>query len=106
RRNLPLLRAGHGAGRPLWRRARPGGPILRAHARARGLVVTGASSPDAVVLCSVDRRGVATLTLNRPDKGNSYNQALLDALSGEVTRLGADPAGRVHALRANGNQFS
>jgi methylglutaconyl-CoA hydratase len=67
--------------------------------------VTGASSPDAVVLCSVDRRGVATLTLNRPDKGNSYNQAMLDALNGEVTRLGADPAVRVIALRASGKHF-
>jgi methylglutaconyl-CoA hydratase len=67
--------------------------------------VTGASSPDAVVLCSVDRRGVATLTLNRPDKGNSYNQAMLDALSSEVTRLGADPVVRVIALRGSGRHF-
>jgi methylglutaconyl-CoA hydratase len=67
--------------------------------------VTGASSPDAVVLCSVDGRGVATLTFNRPDKGNSYNQALLDVLNGEVVRLGADPAVRIVALRGSGKHF-
>jgi methylglutaconyl-CoA hydratase len=67
--------------------------------------VTGASSSDAVVVCSVDRRGVATLTLNRPDKGNSYNQAMLEALSGEVARLGADPAVRIVALRGSGKHF-
>ena len=67
--------------------------------------MTDASPPDAAVLRSVDRRGVATLTLNRPEKGNSYNQAMLDTLLAEVTRLGADPAVRVIVLRAGGKHF-
>jgi methylglutaconyl-CoA hydratase len=67
--------------------------------------VTVADSPDAVVLRSVDRRGVAMLTLNRPAKGNSYNQAMLDALVDEIARLGADPAVRVVVLRGSGKHF-
>jgi methylglutaconyl-CoA hydratase len=64
------------------------------------------SSPAAVVLRSVDGRGVATLTLNRPEKGNAYNQAVLDALLAEISALGADPAVRVVVLRASGKHFS
>jgi methylglutaconyl-CoA hydratase len=64
------------------------------------------SSPAAVVLRSVDERGVATLTLNRPEKGNAYNQAVLDALLAEISALGADPAVRVIVLRASGKHFS
>jgi methylglutaconyl-CoA hydratase len=67
--------------------------------------VTDAASPDAVVLRSLDRRGVAVLTLNRPDKGNAYDQAMLDALNGEVTRLADDPAVRIVVLRASGRHF-
>ena len=49
------------------------------------IALTGACVP------LLEKRGAtARLILNRPEKGNSYNQALLDALSGEVTRLGAD----------------
>jgi methylglutaconyl-CoA hydratase len=68
--------------------------------------MTEASSSAAVVLCSIDVRGVAILTLNRPEKGNAYNPALLDALHAEITTLGADPAVRVIVLRANGKHFS
>ena len=37
--------------------------------------------PDAPLLRAVDSRGIATLVFNRPEKSNSYNQALLDARS-------------------------
>ena len=67
--------------------------------------MTDASSPEVAVLGALDRRGVATLTLNRPEKGNRYNQAMLDTLLAEMTRLGADPAVRVIVLRAGGKHF-
>jgi hypothetical protein len=67
--------------------------------------VTDASSPEVAVLGALDRRGVATLTLNRPEKGNRYNQAMLDTLLAEMTRLGADPAVRIIVLRAGGKHF-
>ena len=46
-----------------------------------------------------------TLTFNRPEKGNSYNGAMLDALHDEFARLGADPAVRAIVLRGNGKHF-
>jgi len=60
----------------------------------------------APLLSAVDSRGVATLVFNRPEKSNSYNQALLDALLEEVTRLGADATVRVIVLRGTGKHFS
>ncbi len=60
---------------------------------------------DTTLLTQVDARGVATLTLNRPDKGNAYNQALLDALDQALARHAADVAIRVLVLRANGRHF-
>jgi methylglutaconyl-CoA hydratase len=61
---------------------------------------------DDPLLGTVDGRGIATLTFNRPDKGNSYNGAMLDTLHDEVARLGADPAVRALVLRGNGKHFS
>jgi methylglutaconyl-CoA hydratase len=61
---------------------------------------------DAALLRTVDGRGIATLTFNRPEKGNSYNQAVLDTLMDEIARLGADPAVRAIGLRGNGKHFS
>ena len=58
------------------------------------------------LLCAIDPRGVATLTLNRPDKGNCYNGAMLDALLDGFARLGADPAVRAIVLRGAGKHFS
>jgi methylglutaconyl-CoA hydratase len=62
-------------------------------------------APSPVLLADVDRRGIATLTLNRPDKGNSYSPALLEALLDACARLGADPAVRVIVLRGAGRHF-
>jgi methylglutaconyl-CoA hydratase len=67
--------------------------------------MTDASSAESVLLRSLDRRGVATLTLDRPGKGNAYDQAMLDALDGEAARLAADPAVRVVVLRGSGRHF-
>jgi methylglutaconyl-CoA hydratase len=68
--------------------------------------VTDLPSSDAPLLHAVDGRGVATLTFNRPEKSNSYNGALLDALRDEVARLGADPGVRLIVLRGTGKHFS
>ncbi|WPZ34596.1 enoyl-CoA hydratase-related protein [Thalassobaculum sp. OXR-137] len=58
-----------------------------------------------VVLCSVDKRGVATVTLNRPERNNAYNSAVIDALIAGVESLAADPAVRVVVIRGNGKHF-
>ena len=48
-------------------------------------------SPD-VVLLAVDERGVATVTLNRPEVGNACNAAMADGLIGGLERLAASSA--------------
>ncbi len=58
-----------------------------------------------VVLLDVDLRGVATLTLNRPQTGNAYNDAVLSAMIEGMTRLAADPLVRCLVIRGAGKHF-
>lgn len=53
----------------------------------------------------VDGRGVVTVTFNRPEKGNAYNQAMLDALHEVLTRHAADASTRVLVIRGGGKHF-
>lgn len=53
-----------------------------------------------------DERGVATLTINRPEKSNSLTGAMLDRLAHELYALGHDPAVRVIVLGSRGKHFS
>jgi methylglutaconyl-CoA hydratase len=55
---------------------------------------------------SVSERGVATLTFNRPDRANSYDAAMLDALAEGFESFGGDKAVRVIVLRGAGKHFS
>ncbi|HEY1412877.1 MAG TPA: enoyl-CoA hydratase-related protein [Rhodopila sp.] len=57
------------------------------------------------VLLSTDDRGVATVTLNRPEVGNAYNAAMLDGLIDGLTVLAADPAIRCVVIRGAGKHF-
>lgn len=56
------------------------------------------------VLCSVQDR-IATVTLNRPDKRNALNTAVLEGLSAIFARLERDPEVRVIVLRGEGKVF-
>jgi methylglutaconyl-CoA hydratase len=58
------------------------------------------------LLSSVSDRGVATLTFNRPDRANSYNAMMLDAVAEGFERFGRDSAVRVIVLRGTGKHFS
>jgi methylglutaconyl-CoA hydratase len=58
-----------------------------------------------LVLGGVDARGVATVTLNRPERHNAYDGALIDALIAAIEVLAADPRVRVLVLRGNGKHF-
>ena len=59
----------------------------------------------APVLHSLDSRGVATVTLNRPEVGNAYNGDLIQGLLGAMDELGAQPGLRALLLRGNGKHF-
>ncbi|MCC6719395.1 MAG: enoyl-CoA hydratase/isomerase family protein [Acetobacteraceae bacterium] len=57
------------------------------------------------VLLEIDRRGVATATLNRPARGNAYDEAMLAALIDGLDRLAADAQVRALVVRGAGKHF-
>lgn len=60
----------------------------------------------APVLLEVDARGIATATLNRPQVGNAYNAALLQALVEGMALLRRDKGLRALVLRGAGKHFA
>jgi len=62
--------------------------------------------PDySTITVATDDRGVATLTLARPERHNSMNAAMIADLSAAAAALGADPAVRVVVLTGQGASF-
>jgi methylglutaconyl-CoA hydratase len=57
------------------------------------------------ITLDISPRAVATVTLNRPDRGNALNQTLIDDMGVCMTALAADPAVRVVVLRGAGKHF-
>lgn len=57
------------------------------------------------ILYEVDKRGVATVTLNRPHKHNAFDDALIKELTGLFKRAGDDNQVRGLVLAANGKSF-
>jgi methylglutaconyl-CoA hydratase len=57
------------------------------------------------VLLSIDERGVATVTLNRPEVNNAYNRELIDALLGAIDAIGREDGLRAIVVRGNGRHF-
>lgn len=57
------------------------------------------------VLWAVDRRGVATVTLNRPQVNNAYNGDLIEGLHAAMDGLGGTAGLRIVVLRGNGRHF-
>jgi len=53
-----------------------------------------------------DERGVATVTMNRPEKHNAFNDALVADLNEAFGRLGRNPLVRVVVLTGAGKSFS
>jgi len=53
---------------------------------------------EETVLRSIDKRGVATVTLNRPDVNNAYDETVIRGLHGAMDELGADPGLRAVVL--------
>ncbi len=57
------------------------------------------------LLVDVDTRGVATLTLNRPEKHNAMSGLMIVELKQAAEALGADPSVRVVVLTGAGRSF-
>jgi methylglutaconyl-CoA hydratase len=57
------------------------------------------------VLWEVDRRGIATVTLNRPEVNNAYNGELIDGLLAALDALGGTAGLRAVVIKGNGRHF-
>src|SRR5690242_7806374 len=57
------------------------------------------------VLWNLDARGVATVTLNRPEVNNAYDGGLIGGVLAAMDDLGKKPNLRVVVLRGNGKHF-
>jgi len=63
------------------------------------------SNAHGPVLWDVDARGVATVTLNRPEVNNAYNGAMIDGLLAALDALGPAKGLRAVVLKGNGKHF-
>jgi enoyl-CoA hydratase/carnithine racemase len=63
------------------------------------------SAAEPLVLHERDARGVATLTLNRPQAFNALSEAMLETLQGELDALSRDESLRVVVLAGAGKAF-
>jgi len=57
------------------------------------------------VLWDIGARGVATVTLNRPEVNNAYNGAMIDGLLAALDALGKAAGLRAVVLKGNGKHF-
>ena len=57
------------------------------------------------VLWNLDERGVATVTLNRPEVNNAYDAGLIGGVLAAMDDLGTKPSLRVVVLKGNGKHF-
>lgn len=62
--------------------------------------------PAAPLTITTDSRGVATVTLDRAEKHNAFDDSLIKALADAFRQLGADDGVRAMVLAANGHSFS
>lgn len=60
---------------------------------------------NGTVLWEIDRRGVATVTLNRPEVNNAYNGDMIGGLHEAMDLLGGMQGLRVVVLRGKGKHF-
>ncbi|WP_428624400.1 enoyl-CoA hydratase/isomerase family protein [Sedimenticola sp.] len=58
------------------------------------------------VILEVDERGVATLTINRPEIHNAFDDLLINRLLQALESVEVDPKVRVAVLRSEGKSFS
>lgn len=68
--------------------------------------MTDQAGSDQIILFETDSRGVATVTLNRPQVHNAFNDDVILGLTDIWDRIAKDAKIRVVVLRGNGKSFS
>jgi methylglutaconyl-CoA hydratase len=81
------------------------GKFLSVHASRLSPTSEETDMSQPAVLSSVDARGVATVTLNRPEVNNAYDESLISGLHEAMDELGKQPGLRVVLLRGAGKHF-
>lgn len=61
---------------------------------------------DSSVLTAIDEQGVATITLNRPDKHNAFDDRVIADLTSAFQAVSEEKSVRVMVLAAQGKNFS
>ena len=61
--------------------------------------------PSPAILTSIDARGVATVTFNRPEVNNAYNEEFIQGVLAGMDALGTEKSLRAVVLRGNGRHF-
>ena len=61
---------------------------------------------DSNVILDIDEDGIATLTLNRPDKHNAFDDSTIATLITSLEEIAKNKDTRVMILKANGKSFS
>ena len=67
--------------------------------------MTSVQGASGSVLWEMDARGVATVTLNRPERNNAYDTVMIQGLHDAMDALGAESRLRVVIVRGNGAHF-
>lgn len=57
------------------------------------------------IISEISKRGVATITFNRPDRGNALSATMIDEIVTHLADLAANSDVRVLVIRANGKHF-
>jgi methylglutaconyl-CoA hydratase len=57
------------------------------------------------IAVEISSRGIATITLDRPERSNAFDQAMLNALAQQFAERAPDAATRVVVLRGSGKHF-
>ncbi|MCE2950464.1 MAG: enoyl-CoA hydratase-related protein, partial [Betaproteobacteria bacterium] len=73
---------------------------------ARAAPSTAYSATPTSILVAVDLDGIATITLNRPEIHNAFDDVMIGELTHALRDLDADPQVRVVVLAASGRSFS
>jgi methylglutaconyl-CoA hydratase len=61
---------------------------------------------EPTILSRIDEQGIATLTMNRPELHNAFDDLLIEELAAELKRLEANSRVRVVMLNGSGKSFS
>lgn len=68
-------------------------------------MTTETNEAGSPVIYTLDKRGVATVALNRPEVNNAYNGAMIDGLLAAMDELGTKPQLRLVVLKGAGRHF-